>query len=84
MPLFLGCIADDFTGATDVASAFTAKGLRVTLLLEVPDGRMSVKHVDAVVVALPIRSVKPMIAVRHALAAYRWLQRQGARRIYFK
>jgi uncharacterized protein YgbK (DUF1537 family) len=37
MKLMLGVIADDVTGATDIASTLVNQGLRVTQVLGVPD-----------------------------------------------
>lgn len=81
--LFLGCIADDFTGATDLANNLVRAGMRVVQTIGVPDGPL-VAEVDAVVVALKSRTVSPAQAVAESLAALAWLQAQGAQQIYFK
>jgi uncharacterized protein YgbK (DUF1537 family) len=79
----LGCIADDFTGATDLANNLVRAGMRVVQTIGVPDGMLGAE-VDAVVVALKSRTVPPEQAVAQSLAALEWLQGQGAQQIYFK
>ncbi len=78
----LGVIADDFTGATDVASMLVRAGMRTVQVIGVPDG--PVPDADAVVVALKSRTVPAADAVRESLAALRWLQSGGMRQCYFK
>jgi 3-dehydrotetronate 4-kinase len=79
----LGCIADDFTGATDLANNLVRAGMRVVLTVDVP-GESDAVNADAVVVALKSRTVAAASAVEQSLRACRWLQRQGVRQIYFK
>jgi len=79
----LGCIADDFTGATDLANNLVRAGMRVVQTIGVPSGPLGAE-VDAVVVALKSRTVPPQQAVAESLAALAWLQGQGAQQIYFK
>ncbi|MBV5290829.1 MAG: four-carbon acid sugar kinase family protein [Curvibacter lanceolatus] len=79
----LGCIADDFTGATDLANNLVRAGMRVVQTIGVPTGPLAAE-VDAVVVALKSRTIAPAEAVAQSLAALHWLQAQGARQIYFK
>ena len=78
----LGCIADDFTGATDVASMLVGEGLRTVLSVGVPQGPSP--HADAFVVALKSRTCPVEEAVSHSLAACDWLLSAGVRQIYFK
>jgi uncharacterized protein YgbK (DUF1537 family) len=82
----LGCIADDFSGATDLCAALAASGCRVRLVTRLPQGGGSPERqgADAVVVALKSRSVSASEAVELSLAAARWLRGQGAARLYFK
>src|SRR5664279_4488403 len=81
----LGCIADDFTGATDLANNLVRAGMRVVQTIGVPgDGAGAEDKVDAVVVALKSRTTPPVEAVRQSLAACRWLRAGGATQIYFK
>jgi len=81
--LVLGCIADDFTGATDLANNLVRAGMRVVQAIGVPEGPLDA-DVDAVVVALKSRTIAPAEAIAHSLEALRWLQAQGAQQIYFK
>ncbi|CAN7724859.1 four-carbon acid sugar kinase family protein [Variovorax sp. LjRoot130] len=83
MTILLGCIADDFTGATDLANNLVRAGMRVVQTIGVPQEPLAAE-VDAVVVALKSRTIAPAEAVAHSLAALRWLQAEGAQQIYFK
>ena len=80
----LGCIADDFTGATDLASTLVRQGMRTVQLIGVPEPGDAVPDVDAVVVALKSRTIAPHEAARQSLAALRWLQGAGCRQFMFK
>ena len=82
-PLLLGCIADDFTGATDLANNLVRAGMRVVQTIGVPNAPLSAE-VDAVVVALKSRTIAPQDAIDQSLQALQWLQDQGAQQIYFK
>jgi 3-dehydrotetronate 4-kinase len=81
--VLLGCIADDFTGATDLANNLVRAGMRVLQTVGVPTTALSAP-VDAVVVSLKSRTIAPAQAVAQSLQALEWLQKQGARQIYFK
>jgi uncharacterized protein YgbK (DUF1537 family) len=81
--LLLGCIADDFTGATDLANNLVRAGMRVVQAIGVPADPLDA-DVDAVVIALKSRTIAPAEAVAQSLDALRWLRAQGARQIYFK
>ncbi|MBD0273403.1 MAG: hypothetical protein ICV73_15925, partial [Acetobacteraceae bacterium] len=65
MPLLLGCIADDFTGATDLASTLVKGGMTAVQVIGVPDGPLP--EADAVVVALKSRTAPPAQAVAESL-----------------
>jgi uncharacterized protein YgbK (DUF1537 family) len=83
--MLLGCIADDFTGATDLANNLVRSGMRVVQTIGVPAAPLDDgAAVDAVVVALKSRTIEPADAVAQSLAALRWLQAGAARPIYFK
>jgi len=84
MKILLGCVADDFTGATDLANTLVKAGMRTVQLLGVPREGLAVPEADAVIVALKSRSNPAEEAVRMSLAALRWLQAAGARQFYFK
>lgn len=81
MPL-LGCIADDFTGATDLASTLVRNGMSTVQVIGVPDGPMP--EADAVVVALKSRTIPAAEAVAQSLAACEALLAAGARQILHK
>lgn len=81
-PLLLGCIADDFTGATDLANNLVRAGMRVVQTIGVP--ATPVAGVDAVVVALKSRTIPAAEAVAQSLDALRWLREQDCARFYFK
>ena len=81
-PPLLGCIADDFTGATDLAGILTLNGMGTTVELGLPE-RAPV-NVDAIVIALKSRSAPVNLAVGSSLAALRWLRDQGCRHFFFK
>jgi 3-dehydrotetronate 4-kinase len=82
MTLKLGCIADDFTGATDLANTLVRSGMRVVQTIGVPTA--PIDGVDAVVVALKSRTAPVDEAVAQSLSAARWLRAQGVPQIYFK
>jgi len=79
----LGCIADDFTGATDLANNLVRSGMRVVQTIGVPAAPLAA-DVDAVVVALKSRTIPAAEAIAQSLDALKWLQAQGAQQIYFK
>ena len=80
----LGCIADDFTGATALANNLVRSGLRTVQTIGVPADAAPPEQADAIVVALKSRTIAPADAVAQSLAALRWLQGQGAQQFYFK
>jgi 3-dehydrotetronate 4-kinase len=81
--ILLGCIADDFTGATDLANNLVRNGMRAVQTIGVPAATLDVAA-DAVVVALKSRTIAAADAVTQSLAALKWLRAQGAKQIYFK
>ncbi|HLW93579.1 MAG TPA: 3-oxo-tetronate kinase [Roseiarcus sp.] len=84
MAMLLGCIADDFTGATDLASMVVKQGLRAIQTIGVPPGGQPPDDAEAVVVALKTRTIPAASAVEQSLAALSWLRAAGCRRFYFK
>lgn len=84
MTLRLGCIADDYTGASDLANALASNGLSVVQTIGIPPAGLALPAVDAVVVALKSRSIAAAEAVRQSLAAQAWLAGRGAGHILFK
>ncbi|MGE4802081.1 3-oxo-tetronate kinase [Yersinia hibernica] len=79
----LGVIADDFTGATDIASFLVENGMSTVQINGIPAADYQVTA-DAVVISLKSRSCPAEIAVADALAALAWLQTQGCQQFYFK
>ncbi len=79
----IGVIADDFTGASDIALTLAEGGMRTAQYIGVPDGNTSAR-VDAGVVALKSRTAPVAEAVSESLAACKWLVHQGAKQIIFK
>jgi uncharacterized protein YgbK (DUF1537 family) len=84
MSLLLGCIADDFTGATDLASMLVRQGMATVQLIGVPASEIDTGDAQAVVVALKSRTIPAAAAIEQALAALAWLQANGARQFLFK
>jgi len=84
MALSLGAVADDFTGATDLANTLVRQGMRTVQLFGAPAGGLAVPQADAVVVALKSRAIPADDAVRQSLAALEWLRDAGARQLFFK
>jgi uncharacterized protein YgbK (DUF1537 family) len=83
----LGCIADDFTGATDLANMLVRGGMRTVQTIGIPAAASSAAsglQADALVVALKSRTLPVAEAVEQSLAALRWLQQQGCRQFFFK
>jgi 3-dehydrotetronate 4-kinase len=81
--LLLGAIADDFTGATDLANMLVRGGMRTIQTIGIPSAPLA-EEVDAVVVALKSRTIPAPQAVEQSLAALAWLQAGGCRQVYFK
>lgn len=79
----LGVIADDFTGATDIASFLVQNGMSTVQVNGVPQDERQLAA-EAIVVSLKSRSCAAEKAVEDSLAALAWLQQQGCERFYFK
>ncbi|MBR0905891.1 3-oxo-tetronate kinase [Bradyrhizobium liaoningense] len=84
MTLALGCIADDYTGASDLANTLTRAGLRTVQTIGVPADDLALPEVDAVVVSLKSRSIEAGLAVSRSRAAETWLRGRGAGHVLFK
>jgi uncharacterized protein YgbK (DUF1537 family) len=80
----LGIIADDFTGATDVAGMLVKGGMRTLQTIGVPAEGVIPADIDAVVVALKTRSIAAKDAVAQSLAALKSLREAGCARFFFK
>ncbi|GJH35138.1 four-carbon acid sugar kinase family protein [Paraburkholderia hospita] len=79
----LGCIADDFTGATDLANMLVRGGMRTVQTIGVPAADTRIEA-DALVVALKSRTIDAADAVAQSLDALDWLSAQGCRQFFFK
>jgi 3-dehydrotetronate 4-kinase len=84
LTLALGCIADDYTGASDLANTLTRAGLRTVQTIGVPADDLALPDVDAVVVSLKSRSIEASLAVTSSRAADKWLRGRGAGHVLFK
>ncbi|MEM8823814.1 MAG: 3-oxo-tetronate kinase [Pseudomonadota bacterium] len=80
---FFGAIADDFTGATDLAAMIARGGVAVTLRIGLPDDDAP-PATPFEVIALKIRTIPPEEAMAEARAALRWLRGQGVARVFWK
>lgn len=85
MSIVLGAIADDFTGATDLAGLLARSGYPVSLRLGLP---APAEHEDNAaafeIIALKCRTIPRNQAVDQARSAYAWLRARGAKRFYWK
>ncbi|WP_135076449.1 3-oxo-tetronate kinase [Terasakiella sp. SH-1] len=84
MSIVLGCIADDLTGATDLAMILVREGMKTVQIVGVPDEDTPVPDADAVVIALKSRTLMASQAVSMSLSSCGWLQKAGAKQIFFK
>jgi uncharacterized protein YgbK (DUF1537 family) len=80
----LGIIADDFTGATDIAGMLVKGGMRTIQTIGLPAQGTIPDDVDAVVVALKTRSIAAKDAIAQSLGALKALQAAGCERFFFK
>ena len=84
MSVVLGCIADDFTGATDLAGTLVKEGMRSVQMIGVPTVSPAAVDAEAVVIALKSRTIPAQEAIDQSLAALRWLQSAGCKQVFFK
>ncbi len=83
MSTYLGCIADDFTGATDLAGLLARAGVKVSLRIGVPE--TPPRNTAAFeVIALKCRTAPVAQAVAETRAALAWLRGAGAQRFFWK
>lgn len=83
MTIVLGCIADDFTGATDLAGLLARSGVRVSLRIGVPTEPPE-DTAAFEVIALKSRTAPRAEAIAETRAALAWLRGAGARRFFWK
>ena len=81
--MLLGCIADDFTGASDLANTLAKAGMAVVLYPGAPKSDAEVS-VEAGVIALKSRSIPKHDAIAQSLEALEWLERQRCQQFFFK
>jgi uncharacterized protein YgbK (DUF1537 family) len=84
LTLLLGIIADDFTGATDLANTLVKEGMPTVQLIGVPDGDIDLGDAKAVIIALKSRTEPAEQAIEESLEAIKWLQAHGAQQFFFK
>ena len=84
MSILLGALADDFTGATDLANTLVGQGMPTVQSIGVPGPGFCMGEATAVVVAMKSRTKPAADAIEESLAALEWLQSQGAKQIFFK
>jgi len=84
MPLLLGAIADDFTGATDLANTLVRQGMRTVQAIGVPDDTFDPGDAEAIVIALKSRTAPVAEAVGQSLKGLAWLKAAGVRQVFFK
>ncbi len=84
MSILIGCIADDLTGATDLAMILAREGLKTIQVVGVPETGLDLSDADAVVIALKSRTIPVKDAVDLSLHACDWLKASGAGQIFFK
>ena len=82
--MLLGCIADDLTGATDLAIMLTRAGMRTLQLMQVPDAHAKLDGYDAIVIALKTRTCPVSEAVELSLKSADALLALGAKQLFFK
>src|SRR3954469_10943097 len=81
--MLLGVIADDFTGASDIANTLAKGGLATVQFLGLPT-KPAPETCEAGVVALKSRSIAAADAVALSIEAFEWLRAQGCRQFVFK
>lgn len=82
--MLLGCIADDFTGATDLANTLVKSGMNTVQSIGIPDGSLSLDGIDALVIALKSRTIPANKAIEQSLSALAYLKSAGAQQFFFK
>ena len=82
--MLLGCIADDLTGATDLAIMLTRAGMRTLQVMEAPSEGVAFEGFDAIVIALKTRTCPVDEAVHLSLASADALLARGAKQLFFK
>jgi 3-dehydrotetronate 4-kinase len=81
--VLIGCIADDFTGASDIANTLAKAGMSTVQTVGIPEKSFS-STADACVISLKSRSIAAIDAVAQSLAALDWLLARGCKQVIFK
>lgn len=84
MAILLGVIADDFTGATDLANTLVKEGMRAVQVIGIPEDDLDYGDAEAVIVALKSRTEPANEAISDSLAAAEWLKSKGTKQFFFK
>ncbi len=82
--MLLGAIADDLTGATDLALILSREGMNVVQVNGLPHDSSQFGDADAVIIALKSRTIEPEEAIKQSLSAAKLLLEAGARQLFFK
>lgn len=82
--ILIGCVADDFTGASDAASFLVKAGLNTVLFNGVPEDTVELNNFGAIVIAMKTRSDESKKAVKDSLEAFTWLKELGCKHLYSK
>ena len=82
--MLLGCIADDFTGATDLANTLVKGGMKTIQSIGVPGPEMDIGETDAIVIALKSRTNPAHEAIAESLEALAWLRARNVKQVLFK
>lgn len=82
--IFFGAIADDFTGASDLAALLARSGAPVSLRLGTKGMADPTPHSAFEIIALKSRTIARDEAIGQSLGALQWLKSHGAERFFFK
>ncbi|TFD62552.1 four-carbon acid sugar kinase family protein [Cryobacterium suzukii] len=81
---WLGVVADDYTGAADLAGMLVRVGVTTVQLLGVPLEEAEIPYAECLIISLKSRTMPTELAVAESVAAARWLSQRGAKQIYYK
>ncbi|WP_455296745.1 3-oxo-tetronate kinase [Brucella pituitosa] len=82
--MLLGAVADDLTGATDLALILSREGMNVVQVNGLPEDTSQFGNADAAIIALKSRTIAPQEAVCQSLSAAKLLLEAGAKQLFFK
>jgi uncharacterized protein YgbK (DUF1537 family) len=84
MGVLLGAIADDFTGATDLANTLVKAGMPTIQTFGIPAEGFDPGNAAAIIVALKSRSTPADEAIQESIEALEWLKSLGTKQFFFK